>query len=143
VIWTERREGLLRWVAAAALAAGVLYRIGRAGPLTFEPPRTVVSATQPGFEELIVFLQQIARRLPPGASIAVVPPRQRSELTTPLVFYYLAQGQLPAQKVLYAEVAYFPDGPPDYVASFGTALEDPRLEIVAKLPGGFLYRRAR
>ncbi|MFN2384888.1 MAG: hypothetical protein ABR576_01115 [Thermoanaerobaculia bacterium] len=79
-------------------------------------------------------------RVPPGAEIAVVPAR-RIEVLTPLMFHYLALGQLPTHRVLYAEVPHFPSRLPEYVAVYGQGLEDPRFVFVTKFRSGSLYRR--
>jgi hypothetical protein len=69
---TESRGHLLRWLAAASLLAGLAYRIGVSGPLTLAAPRSAVSLTQPAMEGFLLFLQRVARRVPEGASVAVV-----------------------------------------------------------------------
>lgn len=131
---------LLRWLCGGLLVAGLVYRIADAGPLTLAAPRTALTLTQPGLEDIVVFFQHVERRVPPGRSVAVIP-APRHEIASPLVYYYLALGQLPRHRVLYAESPHFPGPAPDYVASFRAPVDDPRLELVAKLPQGFVYRR--
>lgn len=125
-----------------ALTGGLLFRIVDAGPLTLSAPRSALTMTQPGLEGIVLFFQQVSRRVPPGASIVLVPPPGH-EIASPLIFYYLGLGQLPRQRVAYAESAEFAREPPEYVASFGGAFDDPRFALIAVVPGGFLYRRAR
>ena len=137
----EARQPWLRALGSAALLAALAYRIVESGPLRLQAPRTAASMTQPALDDLLVFLREVEGRVPRGAEIALIPGR-RVEVLTPLMFHYLALGQLPAHRVLYAEVPHFPSRPPDYVAVYGAGLEDPRFALVTRLRGGTLYRRA-
>lgn len=138
---TARWERSLRAFGCAALIAALAYRIVQTGPLRLEAPRTAASRTQPALDDLLVFLREVEGRVPPGAEIALVPARREAVLT-PLMFHYLALGQLPTHRVLYAEVPHFPSRLPEYVAVYGEGLEDPRFVLLAKLASGSLYRRA-
>jgi len=137
----DRRRRSLRALGGAALVAALAYRIVDSGPLRFEAPRTAASMTQPALDDLLVFLREVEARVPRGAEIALVPAR-RVEVLTPLMFHYLALGQLPAHRVLYAEVPHFPARLPEYVAVYGAGLDDSRFALVTRLRGGSLYRRA-
>lgn len=139
----SRKGGaLLLGLCGAALLAALGYRIAASGPLTLASPRTALSRTQPGLEEIVIFFQKVERRVPSGRSVAVIP-APGHPIASPLIFYYLALGQLPRHRVLYAESPHFDGRPPDYVASFRMRVDDGRLALVATLPEGFLYRRAR
>jgi hypothetical protein len=137
----DRWERPLRALGCAALIGALAYRIVDSGPLRLEAPRTAASLTQPALDDLLVFLRRVEGRVPPGAEIALVPARREAVLT-PLMFHYLALGQLPGHRVLYAEVPHFPSRPPEYVAVYGAGLDDQRYVLVEKLESGSLYRRA-
>ena len=136
----EARQPWLRALGSAALLAALAYRIVESGPLRLQAPRTAASMTQPALDDLLVFLREVEGRVPRGAEIALIPGR-RVEVLTPLMFHYLALGQLPAHRVLYAEVPHFPSAVRLRRGVRG-GLEDPRFALVTRLRGGTLYRSA-
>src|SRR5205085_9774609 len=110
-------------------------------PLTPAVPATPLSHAEPAeqaSEPYLVFLRQIATRLPRGSTVAVLDAGGE-------IGYMLAIGQLPEQTVLHPSVLSqgAPGPPPDWVACFATELRDPRFVLAERLTNGALYRRAR
>ena len=102
-----------------------------------------VSLTQPAMDDFLLFLQQVARRVPGGASVAVVVRDPHNPVLTAPIVRYLALGQLAQQRLVHADLQQPGGEVPDYLAAFGPPIEDSRLELVARLSGGRLYRESR
>lgn len=94
-------------------------------------------------EDFLLFLQQVARRVPDGASIAVNVRDSGNPVLFPAMVRYLALGQLAQQRLVHVDLRQPGGEVPDYLAAFGPPIEDSRLEVVARLPGGWLYRESR
>ncbi len=127
------------------LLAGLLVLVvSRRGPLQFRAPATVLSNSHPaqkGAEPQLLFLHEIRKRLPPGATVAVTDNSDGDP-----GFYLIALSQLPQQTVVQP-LALKADLPvaalPDYLACFGETREDARYRLVETVPGGALYKVIR
>ena len=115
------------------------------GPIEWRAPATVVSNShvgQRGAAPFLLFLGDIRRLLPPGATVSVVGPNLRND-SGPLEDL-IAIGQLPRNDVLPARMALentIP--PPRFLAVFGGDVRDERYRAVARLATGRLYELAR
>jgi hypothetical protein len=135
----RRLPALLRMLSAAALLLLATIQIARQGPIRLEAPRTAVSRTQPETEGLILFLAEVARRVPPCASVAVLQGKGVGYLTPTMVFL-LAVGQLPNHRVLPADTLPAAAASADYVALYVGNVDDSGLTPVARIGNGALYR---
>src|SRR6266540_4116953 len=100
-----------RWVCTGLLLGLILMSVVRRGPLTLRAPVTVVSNSDPIqrlAEPYLVFLKEVGLRVPRGATIVVISPRQLNESSVGTT-YLLALGQLASQIVL-PEYALEPRG---------------------------------
>lgn len=123
----------------AALLLATAGRIARQGPIRLEAPRTPISRTQPDTQELILFLEDVERRVPQGSSIAILQGEGVRYLTPAMVFL-LAVGQLPDHRVLPADTLGAAAASADYVAIFIGQADESGLTRVARIGGGSLYR---
>lgn len=89
---------------------------------------------------MLRFLGEVRGRLPVAASIAV-----HTHGDAQLV-YLLALGQLPGQRlvtIVAAESSSAPESRPEYVAVFEQRWRHAGYRRVARLDGGWLYRRSQ
>jgi hypothetical protein len=93
-------------------------------------------------EDLILFLSQVERLVPPQATIVVLQ-GHGAPFLTPVMVYLLAIGQLPQQLVLYDGTFSGAAAKADYVALYKGGSDEPGLVRVASIGGGTLYRSAR
>lgn len=126
-------------LSAAVLLLLAAIQIARQGPIRLEAPRTAVSRTQPETEGLILFLAEVARRVPPGASVAVLQGEGVRYLTPAMVFL-LAVGQLPDHRVLSSATFPAAAASADYVALYVGIADDSGLTPVVRIGRGALYR---
>jgi hypothetical protein len=133
---------LIRWLTTAALLLFTAARIARQGPLRLEAPRTPISRTQPDTERLVLFLEEVARRVPRGSSVAILQGEGVRYLTPAMVFL-LAVGQLPDHHILPADTFGAAAASADYVALFVGQADESGLTRVARIDGGSLYRSRR
>ena len=115
--------------------------IASRGPIEFKAPATIVSngdVAQRPLDRYLLFLADVRRRVPAGASIAVLGPDPG--------FLYgsfdhrVAIGQLPGNDVLpLRAVVDRGNEPPRFFAVFQTVSRDERYRPVASLPFGNLY----
>jgi hypothetical protein len=133
-----------RWVCTGLLLGLILMSVVRRGPLTLRAPVTVVSNSDPIqrlAEPYLVFLKEVGLRVPRGATIVVISPRQPNESSVGTT-YLLALGQLASQIVL-PEYALEPRGSSagvEWVACFRSEFRDSRFRAAEALPGGMLFR---
>jgi hypothetical protein len=129
-----------RWAGWAVLVGLLIRDVLARGPLSFAAPASVVSHAVPvmrGSEPYLLLLKAARRRLPKGATIAVVSPPDAGSVP-----YLLAVGQLPGQTVLGPHTLDpAADAAPDWVVSVGTPFRDPRFELEESFPAGALFRR--
>jgi hypothetical protein len=113
---------------AILLVAGFLFCLS-AGPLTLRYPATVFSnahSVMKAQEPFLLYLRDLRRRLPPGATVVVLSPQSAADLPTG-PSYLLPLGQLPEQVVVPWTVLFEPSAsPPRYVAVFRPGLHDDR-----------------
>jgi hypothetical protein len=118
-----------------------------AGDIGLKAPRTIVSGSPAGFyEPLLVFLGEMSRAIPPGATVSLAPPDGRDPHNW--MDYMVAIGQLPRLKVVFA-ARFLPAGPtaapipgvgaPRFVACFGGEFHDRRYRLVRLFSEGRLY----
>ncbi len=137
----EELSAALRWLSTAGLTGLLALHIARSGPLKLEAPKTVLSQTLPALEELILFLREVSRRAPGGATIAILQGEEGVSVYRPVMVSMLAAGQLPQQHVVHADSFETAIRSAEYIAVFGGSANDPRLALLARLPRGALYRR--
>jgi len=140
------REGWARlfcWLSAAGLVGLLAREIRLRGPFVLSAPASPVARTQPAMEEMLRFLRQVSIRAPRGASVAIVEGEQDVAFLSPVMIYFLALGQLPEQRVLYADSLPAAASRAEYVGVYGGGLSDSRLRLVARVPEGALYRKVR
>ncbi len=137
----EELPAVLRWLSAAGLTGLLALQIVRSGPLKLEAPRTVLSQTLPALEELILFLREVSRRTPGGATIAILQGKEGVSVYRSVMVSMLAAGQLPRQHVVHADSFEIAIRSAEYIAVFGGSADDPRLALLARLPRGGLYRK--
>lgn len=137
----SRLPALLRMLSAAALLLLSAAQIARQGPVRLKAPRTAVSRTQPETEGLILFLAEVALRVPRGASVAVLKGEGVHYLTPAMVFL-LAVGQLPDHRVVPANTLPAAAASADYVALYVGNVDESGLTPVARIGRGSLYRAA-
>lgn len=128
-----------RWAGWALLFALLVVEIARRGPLTLRRPATVLSngvPVQRTTQPYLVFLDEVRRRLPRGATVAVV----HAESPSPMP-YLIAIGQLPDQTVLPPEA--IGTDRPEWVAAFGRAFSESGFRPVGTFSGGTLLRRSQ
>jgi hypothetical protein len=134
---------VLRWLLAAGLAIRLGGWIAETGPVRLFCPATILSYTDAigaSGDRALLFLDELSRAAPPGASITVVEPAGRT--FTAQVFYLLAVSRMPELRVVPPGSLGGPS-PPAYVGALGGDLSDPRFVRAARLPHGTLYRRIR
>jgi len=128
-------------LSAAALLLLSTVQIARQGPVRLEAPRTAVSRTQPETEGLILFLAEVARHVPRGASVAVLQ-GEGVRYFTPAMVFLLAVGQLPDHRVLPSDTLPAAAASADYVALYLGNVDESGLTLVARIGRGALYRAA-
>jgi hypothetical protein len=133
---------MARSVCALVLLTLALEEIARRGPLTLRAPATALSNSHPGQpspDAYLIFLEEVGRRLPIGAVVAVIPQRS-GELAGSR--YLLALSQMPNQTVVPPARLSAADTQqrPEWVACFGADFKDSRFRLAAALAGGAIYR---
>ena len=136
---------VLLWLAIAALLGLTAARITKFGALTIGRPRTVVSNGEAKlFEPLLVFLAEVADRVPKDSTFSLVPPSGRDLFNWS--DYLIAVGQMRGRRVIFAP-RFIPASAagetPRFAACFGGEFNDPRFRRIRQLPGGSLYEAAR
>jgi hypothetical protein len=113
---------------AILLVAGFGFCLSR-GRITLLYPETVLSNAHPVMkaqEPFLLYLRDLRRRLPPGATVVVLSPQSAADLPTG-PSYLLPLGQLPAQLVVPYTVLFEPSASlPRYVAVFRPGLHEDR-----------------
>jgi len=141
------RDLLRRAVEAAGitilLAAGIAFCLS-SGPILLEPPATMLSHADRAMraqEPFLLYLRDLDRRLPPGATLAVLSPQSAADLIGPS--YLLPLGQLPRQVVVPPALLRDPSAlPPRYVAAYQSAFHDARYRLVSSTADGQLWELA-
>jgi hypothetical protein len=134
---------IVRSLCALLLFVLILAEIARRGPL-FLPPATVASNVlgPSSFDPYLLFLKEAGRRIPPGATVAVLPQAPGEVPTGPS--YLLALSQMPDQTILpVTSLLTSGVGGPQWVMTFGAAFDDPRYRLVAAVRGGRLFHAVR
>ena len=137
--------GIIRWLCALSLFALLLAEITRRGAF-LRAPATIASNSrldQPSLDPYLLFLGDASRRIPPGATVAVVP-QAPGELAIG-TSYLLALSQMPDQTILPAtSLGAAGASRPEWVMSFGGAVfDDPRFRLAASVRGGRLFQAVR
>jgi hypothetical protein len=135
------RSDIFLWLAIAVFLSASVVQIVRRGPLRLEKPVTVVSNGNATFyAPLLIFLAQIARTIPPGATVSLAPPTGRDPSNW--LDYWVAVGQLPRQRVVFAG-RFLPQRStgeiPLFVACYGGEFVDSRFRLIRRFPEGGLY----
>jgi len=133
---------MLRRACIAVLFALMCREVVGRGPLSFHAPATVLSNCLPAqraSEPFILFLREVASRVPARATVALRIPEGPNIGPT----FLIAVGQLPRQ-VVWPLIAWGSGPSPplaDWVASYATDFQDARYRRVASLERGALFRR--
>ncbi len=138
------RENVLR-VAIASLLAASLVQIAQRGEILLTAPRTIVSNGLASFyDPLLVFLSEVSRSIPAGATVSLVAPSGRDPANW--MDYMVAIGQLPKQRVVFAP-RFIPSGAPGeaprFAVCYGGEFRDPRYRLVRVFPEGGVYEAVR
>jgi hypothetical protein len=115
--------------------------ISQRGPIEMRAPASVVSNSHPaqrGLEPYLLFLADVRRRIPPGASVAVLGPD--STFLAGNFDYLVAFGQLP-QNVVEPMQSVLDQNrrAPRYFASYRREFSDERYRALESIPSGYLY----
>lgn len=130
-----RAFALLGSVAFLALSARELIVRGGPGRARTIASRTGLSPRQS--ENALLALARAGELLPRDVSVVFVNPAHRDR---DVVFYHVALGQLPRQRVVTA-VALTGSAPPDFVVTLDAPFDDPRYANAWPIPSGTIYRR--
>jgi hypothetical protein len=135
---------LMARVCAVALIVAMAREVHLRGSIRHAPLSVISNAYAPlrSAEPFLLFLEQVASRIPPGETVVVLvsddsPFGSAAPLGPAFLF---GVSQLPRQVVLPAQTLSASSTPPQWVASFGTALTDPRYRAGESFRGGILYR---
>jgi hypothetical protein len=131
-------------IAACAFSLAFLIlatrdHLARGGPMR---PRTFASnsTNDPARAEREVLLYQlVAKAVPRNATITVLRPTNRDSDEN---LSRVAHGQLPFQRVV-PQATLTTSEAPDFVLTFGSALDDARYERQYESPAGALWKRTR
>jgi hypothetical protein len=141
----KRDDLCLAVLAAASIFFLVSFAqlIRRRGPVEMRAPATVISnghVAQRPLEPYLLFLAEIRRLLPVGASVAVIGPA--SELGP--MDYLVAIGQLPRNIVEPRQDLHKGEREvPRFVAVYVQEFRDDRYRMIAVVPSGHLYEVRR
>jgi hypothetical protein len=137
--------GIIRWLSALFLFSLLLAEITRRGAFLRTPATIAANSRldQPSLDQYLLFLGEARRRIPPGATVAVVP-QAPGELAIG-TSYLLALSQMPDQTILPAtSLGAAGASGPEWVMTFGAAVfDDPRFRFVAAARGGSLFQAIR
>ena len=133
-----------RWSAALLLVL-IAIQVHRRGSIRHWPSTVISNAYVPlrAAEPLLLFLEEVARRVPEGARVVVLAGNDSllgSEELGPKFLFGLSQ--LPRQIVLPEQALASMASGPLWVACFGRAFADGRFRPVASFAGGTLFRSA-
>ena len=140
-----RLSPLTARLCACGLLALMAIEIHRRGSIRHWPSTVISNAYYPlrAAEPFLLFLQEVARRVPEGDRIVVLAEEDVSLGSAYLGPTFLfGVSQLPGRVVLPEDAlgTRVPDQPL-WVASFGRAFPDERFRPVATFAGGTLYRQ--
>jgi hypothetical protein len=117
--------------------------IASRGPIELRAPETVLTNSHPAQRHsapFILFLREVGRRLPEGASVAVI--GEGTGTGEDMIDYLLAVGQLPRQSVeLWQGASGGSGGGPRFLAVYGREYHEARYRPMATLPSGVLFER--